>query len=126
MMSHFDNVQFADSKLDNALCSGSQFYSCRFHLNDLIEMNFIGCLVDETEFKTNRLDNCRFATAILRNTTFDNCKLIKPVMREVHMVSTRFVRSNVTTPMLQRAVLIHTNLNVKKLANADTEGLVVI
>ncbi len=95
-------------------------------MNDLIEMNFIGCLVDETEFKTNRLDGCRFATAILRSSIFDNCKINKPVMREVHMVNTRFVRSSVTMPMLQRAVLIHTNLNVKKLTNANTEGLVVI
>ena len=41
MMSYFDNLMIHDSKLDNALCSGSQFYKCNFNLSDLIEMNFI-------------------------------------------------------------------------------------
>lgn len=126
MMSFFDNLIVNDSKLDNALCSGSQFYKCIFTLNDLIEVNYIGCLIDETEFKTNRLDNCRFATAIIRNTYFENCKLTKPVMRETQIVGGKFIRCNISNPILQRAVLIHSNLNPKKIANANTEGLVVI
>lgn len=126
MMSYFDNISVTDSKLDNALCSGSQFYKCYFSFNDLIEVNWIGCLVDENEFKTNLLQNCRFATAIIRNTTYDNCKITKPIMRETQIINSRFPRSTITNPMLQRAILIHTNLNVKKLANANTEGLVVM
>lgn len=126
MMSHFDGIVVHDSKLDNALCSGSQFYKCVFSMNDLIEMNFIGCLIDETEFKTNRLENCRYATAIIRNSLFENCKITKPVMRETQIVGGKFLRCNITTPILQRAILIHSNLNVKKIANANTEGLVVM
>jgi uncharacterized protein YjbI with pentapeptide repeats len=126
MMSYFDNLTVHDSKLDNALCSGSQFYKCNFNLNDLIEMNFIGCLIDEAEFKTNMLQNCRFATAILRDTLFDNCKLTKPIMRETQIINGKFNRCSISDPMLQRAVLIHTNLNLKKIANANTEGLVTL
>jgi len=126
MMSYFDQIRVHDSKLDNALCSGSQFYKCEFTMNDLIEMNFIGCLVDQTEFKTNRLENCRFATAILRDTIFENCKITKPVMRETHIVGGKFIRCTISTPILQRAVLIHSNLNVKKIPNANTEGMVVM
>ena len=124
MMSYFDNLMIHDSKLDNALCSGSQFYKCNFNLSDLIEMNFIGCLIDEGEFKTSMLQNCRFATAILRNTVFDNCKLTKPIMRETQIVGGKFSRCNISDLMLQRAILIHTNLNLKKIPNANTEGLV--
>ncbi len=126
MMSFFDNLLVTDSKLDNALCSGSQFYKCIFQMNDLIEVNFIGCLIDENEYKNNLLQNCRFATAIIRNTVYENCKITKPIMRETQMVNSTFPRCTITTPVLQRAVLIHTNLNVKKLANANTEGLVVM
>ncbi len=126
MMSYFDQIHVHDSKLDNALCSGSQFYKCEFTMNDLIEMNFIGCLVDQNEFKTNRLENCRFATAILRDTIFENCKITKPVMRETHIVGGKFIRCTISTPILQRAVLIHSNLNVKKIPNANTEGMVVM
>lgn len=126
MMSYFDNVTVHDSKLDNALCSGSQFYKCSFNLNDLIEMNFIGCLIDEVEFKTNLLQNCRFATAIIRDTLFENCKITKPIMRETQIVNGKFSRCTITDPMLQRAVLIHTNLNLKKITNANTEGLVTL
>lgn len=124
MMSYFDNLIIDDSKLDNALCSGSQFYKCHFNMSDLVEMNFIGCLVDEGEFKTCMLQNCRFATAILRDTLFDNCKLTKPIMRETQVVGGKFTRCNISDLMLQRAVLIHTNLNLKKITNANTEGLV--
>ena len=126
MMSYFDNLTIHDSKLDNALCSGSQFYKCNFIMNDLIEMNFIGCLIDEGEFKTNMLQNCRLATAIIRDTLFDNFKLTKPIMRETQIVNGKFNRCSISDPMLQRAVLIHTNLNLKKIANANTEGLVTL
>lgn len=126
MMSYFDNFAVSDSKLDNALCSGSQFYGSRFTMCDLIQVNYIGCIVDDTEFKTSHLRNCRFATAIVRDSIFDNCKLSKPVMRETQIVGGKFNRCTITTPILQRAVLIHNNLNLKKLANANTEGLVVM
>lgn len=126
MMSYFDTLKVMDSKLDNALCSGSQFHNCTFEMSDLKQVNYIGCLIDEGEFKTNHLQNCRFTTAIIRDTIFDNCKLAKPVMRETQIVGGKFVRCSISNPMLQRAVLIHNNLNLKKLANADTEGLVVM
>lgn len=126
MMSYFDMVHIHDSKLDNALCSGSQFYKCNFTINDLIEVNFIGCLINEVEFKTSLLQNCRFATAIIRNSLFENCKITKPIMRETQIVGGKFLRCNISNPMLQRAILIHSNLNVKKLVNADTEGLVAL
>jgi uncharacterized protein YjbI with pentapeptide repeats len=126
MTSYFDTISIHDSKLDNALCSGSQFYNSAFHMSDLIQVNFIGCIIDEGEFKTNHLRNCRFATAILRNVNFENCKLSKPVMRETQIVGGKFLRCTITTPILQRAVLIHNNLNTKKLENANTEGMVVM
>jgi len=126
MMSYFDSIFVHDSKFDNALCSGSQFYKCNFSMNDLIEMNFIGCLVDDSEFKTSYMEHCRFATAIIRETTFENCKINKPIMRETQLIGGKFLRCNITNPMLQRAVLIHNNLNVKKLANANTEGMVAL
>jgi uncharacterized protein YjbI with pentapeptide repeats len=78
------------------------------------------------EFKTSHLYNCRFATAIIRKTLFENCKLTKPIMRETQIVGGKFLRCNITNPMMQRAVLIHSNLNIKKLANANTEGLVAL
>lgn len=126
MMSYFDDFRVIDSKLDNALCSGSQFYNASFVMSDLIQANFIGCIIDEGEYKTCHLHNCRFATAIVRETVFDNCKLVKPIMRETQIVGGKFLRCNISTPSLQRAVLIHNNLNLKKLANANTEGLVVM
>lgn len=126
MMSYFDRFLVYDSKLDNALCSGSQFYDCRFEMSDLKQVNYIGCIIDESEFKTNHLQNCRFATAIIRNSLFDNCKLAKPVMRETQIVGGKFHRCTITSPILQRAVLIHNNLSTKKLENANTEGLVVL
>ncbi len=126
MMSYFDSIVVNDSKLSNALCSGSQFYKCNFSYNDLLEVNYIGCLIDENEFKTNFLRECRFATAIVRNTTFENCKLTKPIMRETQIINSKFPRSTITMPGLQRAVLIHTNLNLKKVTNANTEGMVVM
>lgn len=125
-MSYFDMLTIHDSKLDNALFSGSQFYNSAFQMSDLIQVNFIGCIIDEGEFKTSHLRNCRFATAIIRNVHFDNCKLSKPVMRETQIVGGKFLRCTITNPMLQRAVLIHSNLNLKKLENANTEGLVVM
>jgi|GEM_PF-3133197 len=126
MMSYFDNLRVTDSKLDNALCSGSQFYSSNFAMSDLKQVNFIGCVIDDCEFKTDHLQNCRFGTAMIRDSVFDNCKLAKPIMRETQIVGGKFVRCTITQPMLQRAVLIHNNLNLKKLANANTEGLVVM
>ncbi len=126
MMSYFDTLKVHDSKLDNALCSGSQFHNCSFDMSDLKQVNYIGCLIDEGDFKTNHLQNCRFTTAIIRDTVFDNCKFSKPVMRETQIVGGKFNRCTINTPILQRAVLIHNNLNLKKLANANTEGLVVM
>ena len=95
-------------------------------MSDLRQANYIGCILDEAEFKTSHLQNCRFGTAIIRNSNFDNCKLVKPVMRETQIVGGKFHRCTISSPILQRAVLIHNNLNTKKLENANTEGLVVM
>jgi len=99
MMSYFDTFMVNDSKLDNALCSGSQIYNSQYLMSDLIQTNFIGCIIDDTEFKTSHLHNCRFATAIIRNTLFENCKLAKPVMRETQIVGGKFLRCTITTPI---------------------------
>ncbi len=126
MMSFFDNIDMNHGKLDNVLFSGSQFYRCEYTNDDLLEVNYIGCLIDNNHYKDSFLKNCRFATAILNNTEFDNCKIFKPIMRETQIVESRFKRSNMTSPVLQRAILIHTNLNYKKFEESLIEGMVVI
>jgi len=82
MMSFFDDIRVVKSKLDNALFSGSQFYHCEFTNNDLIEVNFIGCLIDNNLYKDSLLQNCRFATAIINSSQYQNCKIQKPIMRK--------------------------------------------
>jgi len=72
------------------------------------------------------MQNCRFATAILHHTQYTNCRIQKPVMRETQIVGTRFVDCGITMPILQRAVILNSDLNTKKLADANTEGLVVM
>ncbi|MFZ0390771.1 MAG: pentapeptide repeat-containing protein [Calditrichia bacterium] len=126
MMSFFDAIKVQNSKLDNALFSGSQFYKCQFSRNELIEVNYIGCLIENNQYKDSPLQNCRFATAILHNTTYQNCVISKPIMRETQIVSTRFIKCEITNPVLQRAIIIQSNLNPQKLSNANTEGIVVM
>jgi uncharacterized protein YjbI with pentapeptide repeats len=72
------------------------------------------------------LQNCRFATAIINSTEYMNCKIHKPIMRETQIVSSKFTKCDITLPVLQRAILIQTNLNPEKLVNANTEGMVVM
>ncbi|GAB4365244.1 MAG: hypothetical protein Kow0042_04330 [Calditrichia bacterium] len=126
MMSYFDNVLVDNSKLDNALFSGSQFYKSRFRMSDFIEVNYIGCLIDNNHYQDSLLQNCRFATAILNEDHYENCRIQKPIMRETQIVNSRFDRCKISTPVLQRAILIKSNLKPEKLQNANTEGLVVI
>jgi uncharacterized protein YjbI with pentapeptide repeats len=126
MMSFFDTIDISRSKLDNALFSGSQFYSCKFSSNDLIEVNYIGCLIDNNHYKDSLLQNCRFATAIINNTEYNNCKIHKPIMRETQIVNSKFSKCDITLPVLQRAILIQSDLRPEKLVNANTEGMVVM
>ncbi len=126
MMSFFDAIHITKSKLDNALFSGSQFYKCEFLNNDLVEVNYIGCLIDNNTYKDSNLQNCRFATAIINNTEYVNCKISKPIMRETQIVNSKFTKCDITMPVLQRAIVIQTDLNIQNLVNANTEGLVEI
>lgn len=47
-------------------------------------------------------------------------------MRQHQIVNAKFSRCTISDPMLQGAILIHTSLNLKKIINANTEGLVIL
>ena len=47
-------------------------------------------------------------------------------MRETQVITSKFTRCKINAPVLQRAIIVKSNLNPKKLVNADTEGLIVL
>jgi hypothetical protein len=47
-------------------------------------------------------------------------------MRETQIVNSKFSKCDITLPVLQRAILIQSDLKPEKLVNANTEGLVVM
>ena len=126
MMSFFDGIKISKSKLDNALFSGSQFYKCDYKNNDLIEVNYIGCLIDNNSYEDCLLQNCRFATAIITDTKYIGSKIFKPIMRETQILNSKFSESHVEMPVLQRAIIIRSDINPKEFVKANTEGLVVM